>query len=54
MAQTRDLGRVGAEIGGNTFAWDTQGDLGQAAAGVYWSAITIDGDRTVKKFTIIR
>ena len=49
-----DLGRVGAEIGGNTFAWDTQGDLGQAAAGVYWSAITIDGDRTVKKFTIIR
>jgi hypothetical protein len=48
-----DLGRVVPTAGGNTFAWDTQGNTGAVASGVYWATITIDDHRTVQKFTVI-
>jgi aminopeptidase N len=49
----RDLGRVTPVAQGNEFAWDpTSG--GRVASGVYWAAITIDGERSVRKFTILR
>ena len=47
------LGRVVPTAGGNKFAWDTLGNTGAVASGVYWAAITIDGHRTVRKFTVI-
>jgi aminopeptidase N len=49
-----DLGRVAPEGGGNAFAWNGRGPGGRAASGVYWAAITIDGERTVRKFTLLR
>ncbi len=50
----RDLGSVVPELDGNTFAWDCRGDYGRASSSVYWAAVTIDGARSVRKFTIIR
>jgi len=50
----RDLGRVVPQVAGNAFTWDTLGEHGRAAAGVYWAAIEIDGRRTVRKFTVLR
>lgn len=49
-----DLGAVTPEGGGNTFAWDGHGPGGRATSGVYWAAITTDGRRTVRKFTLLR
>jgi aminopeptidase N len=49
----QNLGQVVPEAGGNTFAWDTVGDGGAVASGTYWAAITADGQRTVRKFTVI-
>jgi aminopeptidase N len=51
----RDLGLTVPDAGGNRFAWDCQASQGgRAASGVYWAAITIDGRRTVRKFTVFR
>ncbi len=50
---SRELGRVVRDAAGNRFAWDTEGDHGRVASGVYWAAITIDNERSVKKFTVL-
>ncbi|MEZ4389096.1 MAG: M1 family aminopeptidase [Candidatus Krumholzibacteriia bacterium] len=51
----RDLGLVVPDAAGNQFAWDCHASRGgRAASGVYWAAITIDGRRTVQKFTVFR
>jgi len=50
-----DLGRVVPMAAGNEFAWDVRGDGGgRVASGVYWAAITVDGERSVRKFTVLR
>jgi aminopeptidase N len=51
----RALGRVVPDPEANTVAWDGRTSTGRrAAAGVYWAAITVDGERTVRKFTLLR
>ncbi len=51
----RALGRVTAAPDVNVFSWDGRTAQGvRAAAGVYWAAVTVDGRRTVRKFTVLR
>jgi hypothetical protein len=51
----QDLGRVVPSGEGNTFAWDCHGGDGRRVpSGMFWAAVTIDGDRQVRKFTILR
>lgn len=50
----RDLGRVTPVATGNEFTWDPAAGGGRAASGVYWAAVTIDGQRSVRKFTVLR
>jgi len=51
----QDLGQVAPGADGNSWTWDCHMDGGeQAPSGMYWAAIKINGERTVKKFTVIR
>lgn len=50
-----DLGPTVLDYAGNTYAWDCRDGRGRrVASGVYWAAITVDGHRTVQKFTVFR
>jgi len=52
---SRDLGLTVPDAGGNRFTWDCRTSQGgRAASGVYWAAVTVDGRRTVRKFTVFR
>jgi aminopeptidase N len=50
----RSLGRVVPDPEANTYTWNSRTAAGgRAPAGVYWAAVTIDGSRSVRKFTLL-
>lgn len=51
----RSLGRVVPDAEANTMAWDCRTAAGaRVPAGVYWAAVSVDGRRSVRKFTVLR
>jgi aminopeptidase N len=50
----RDLGVVEPDAAYNELAWDgSDPDGRRAPSGVYWAALEIDGERSVRKFTLL-
>ncbi len=50
----RDLGTVQPELGFNEYVWDEKDNSGAlVASGVYWAALNINGNRSVKKITVL-
>jgi len=50
-----DFGTLIPEAGFNEVSWDGLGSHGRRApSGVYWAALTVDGVRSVRKFSVIR
>ena len=50
----RDLGRVAPEPEFNEVAWDLAAGGARIPSGIYWAALEIEGERSVRKFAVVR
>ena len=54
LVDHRDLGVVDPDAGFNELVWEARGPGGRRVpSGVYWAALEIDGERSVRKFTLL-